>query len=117
MAILIRSLEPALSVNKGHVSQLSLTVRGKWVTSSGLELNQSEWMNLSSEERADLVSLINKGFASVTVDGVALTAAQVEGNFVTFDPAITTDWDSTPAVVKDALDELADRMRAVEGYT
>ena len=115
MGVLIRALEPALSVSKGHISQLSMTVRGKWVTCSGLELNQSEWMNLSNEERSDLVDLVNKGYASVTVDGVALTAAQIEGNFLFFDPGTATDWDTVPATVKDALDELASRLQTLEG--
>ena len=115
MAVLIRSLEPALSVAKGHVGQLSLLVAGKWVTSGGLELNQSEWMNLSAQERADLVTLINKGFVSVNVDGTALTAAQVERPSVTYAADMDIHWITMPGAMKEALDELASRVSALDG--
>jgi len=115
MAVLIRSLEPALSVAKGHVGRLSLTLRGKWVTGDGLELNQSDWMNLSTQERADLVTLVNKGFVNVTVDGTALTAAQIEACALAYDADHDLHWIDVPGSVKAGLDELASRVDALDG--
>ena len=91
----------------------------KKVLAAGTELTTAEWLSLTNAELADIASMINKGYITVTASGTALTAAQVSAGYlpaggVGFTPGISADWTSVPVPsdVLDALDELASRVAA-----